>query len=83
MRVILALFLHMCSGSFGDRQASHSMHWLRVQEGKWRDSGGTWLLSSHGGSSPVEERSVPLCWVLALWQKYIFTGSLKKFPQKC
>lgn len=56
------------------------MHWQRVREGKWRGSG----LSQVGlGSSQamkvhltVEQSPVPFFWVLALWQKYISTGSL-------
>lgn len=78
--MILALFLHMCWGSFVNRQASQSMHWQWVREGKWRGSG----LSQVGlGSSQamkvhltVEQSPVPFFWVLALWQKYISTGSL-------
>lgn len=46
-------------------------------EKRWFVPGGTCLLSSHDGPCPVgKQRSVPLCRVLALWQKCIFTGSL-------
>lgn len=37
--IILALVLHMCSGSFVSTRASQSLHWQWVHRGKWRDSG--------------------------------------------
>lgn len=68
MSIILALFLHVCSGSVVNRQASQSLHWQWVDEGK---NGETvpcprWDLAplSHEGSSPVEQ-SLSLstsCW---------------------